>query len=209
MNVYAETNFVLELTFQQEQHTSCEEILRFCEKGDIKLIIPAYCLAEPHEKLNRQYKSRQELQQALNAELRQLVRTSSYSARISSLQEVSSLIVQSNFEEKQRFAHYRARLLKISTIIPLTAENLRAASEHESAYQLTPQDAIVYASVIQHLKQQTSPQNCFLNRNSKDFDYPDIVDELNNVNCKMIPRFDQGYEYIRKQLQLEHKGGKK
>jgi predicted nucleic acid-binding protein len=202
MNVYAETNFVLELAFQQEQHGSCEEILQFCKNGDIELIIPAYCLAEPHERLRRQYNSRQQLQQALNAELRQLLRTSSYSTRISSIQELSSLIVQSNFEEQQRFGEYRARLLKTATVIPLTAEVLMAASEYESIYQLIPQDAIVYASVVHHLRQQTSPQNCFLNRNSKDFDHPDIVDELSIVNCRMIPRFDHGYGFIRAQLQL-------
>ena len=57
MNIYVETNFVLELVFEQEQHTSCEQILALCESGRSRLIIPAYCLAEPHEKL----KGRQEV----------------------------------------------------------------------------------------------------------------------------------------------------
>jgi hypothetical protein len=54
VNVYVETNFVLELVFQQEQFVSCEQILQLSEAGRIKLTIPAYCLAEPHEKLSRQ-----------------------------------------------------------------------------------------------------------------------------------------------------------
>ncbi len=49
MNVYVETNFVLELVFEQEQQASYEQILALCKSGKARLIIPAYCLAEPHE----------------------------------------------------------------------------------------------------------------------------------------------------------------
>ena len=60
MNIYVETNFVLEITFEQEQCASCEQILQLCEAGQAKLTIPAYSLAEPHEKLSRQARSRRE-----------------------------------------------------------------------------------------------------------------------------------------------------
>jgi len=200
VNIYVETNFVLELVFEQEQHTSCEQILALCESRRSRLIIPAYCLAEPHEKLTRQAGSRRELQRNLETELRQLARTASYTARINSIQDIASLLVRSNEEEKQRFIRYRNRLLSISEIIPLTIDVLREAATHEFPYDLTPQDALVYASVIAHLRQNKPPVSCFLNRNSKDFDNPDIVDELDENNCKMIPRFDHGYDFIQARL---------
>jgi predicted nucleic acid-binding protein len=102
LNIYAETNFVLELTFEQEQCRSCEEILALCEAGQATLILPAYSLAEPHEKLTRQSRDRRELQQQLEAELRQLSRTASYASRIQSIQDIASLLVQSNEEERHR-----------------------------------------------------------------------------------------------------------
>jgi predicted nucleic acid-binding protein len=202
MNVYVETNFVLELVFQQEQYASCEEILRLTEVGQTHLIIPAYCLAEPHEKLRRQSSNRKELQQVLDAELRQLARTASYTARIGSIQDISSLLIQSNEEERQRFNLYRARLLKVGEIVPLTIEILNAAFKYEAIYDLTPQDALVYASVIHHLQQLPSAKSCFLNRNSRDFDNPDIVDELDKSDCIMIPRFDDGFRFIQTRLKL-------
>jgi hypothetical protein len=67
-------------------------------------------------------------------------------------------------------------------------------------YDLTPQDALVYASVLHHLRRYQPQQACFLNRNSKDFDSPDIVEELNQFNCRMIPRFDRGYSFLQSQL---------
>jgi predicted nucleic acid-binding protein len=200
VNVYIETNFVLELVFEQEQHTSCEQILALCEAGRSRLIIPAYCLAEPHEKLTRQAGSRRELQRNLETELRQLARTAAYTARINSIQDIATLLVRSNEEEKQRFIHYRDRLLSIAKIIPLTINVLREAATHESPYDLTPQDALVYALVIAHLRQNKPPVSYFLNRNSKDFDNPDLVDELDKNNCKMIPRCDHGYDFIQVRL---------
>ncbi|MGB3238309.1 MAG: PIN domain-containing protein [Geitlerinemataceae cyanobacterium] len=200
MNIYVETNFVLELAFEQEQCASCEQILQLCEVGKAKLIIPAYSLAEPHEKLSRQARSRRDLQQLLEAELRQLSRTASYASRIESIQDIASLMVQSNEEERQRFGQYRERLIKTGEVIALTAEILTKAASDETTYDLRPQDALVYTSVISHLQNNRPQQACFLNRNSKDFDSPDIVDELNHFNCRMIPRFDSGYSFLQSQL---------
>jgi hypothetical protein len=38
--------------------------------------------------------------------------------------------------------------------------------------------------------------------NSKDFDSPEIVDELSQFNCPMIPRFDHGYRFLQSRLPL-------
>jgi hypothetical protein len=121
-------------------------------------------------------------------------------ARITSIQARASLLVRSNEEEKQRFIRYRGRLFGIAEIIPLTINILRAAAAYESPYDLTPQDALIYASVIAHLRQNQPQVSCFLNRNSNDFDNPDIVEELDRNNCKMIPRFDHGYGFIQASL---------
>jgi predicted nucleic acid-binding protein len=200
VNVYVETNFILELTFEQEQCVSCEQVLLLCETEQAKLIIPAYSLAEPHEKLNRQARLRRELQQSLDIELRQLSRSGSYKSRINSIQSIGSLITQSNEEEQSRFFSYRQRLLNTGEIIALTANVLIQAASYESIYTLSPQDAIVYASVMNHLQLYQPQQSCFLNRNFKDFDIPDIVSELAQLNCTMIPRFDHGYRFIQSQL---------
>jgi predicted nucleic acid-binding protein len=196
VNIYVETNFVLELTFGQEEYKSCEAILQLCEQKRAKLIVPAYSLAEPHEKLGRQAKNRKELQKLLDIELGQLSRTSSYTSRIKSIQDIASLIVQSNEEERNRFIQYRERLLNVAEIVPLNTEILKEAASSETVYDLTPQDALVYVSVIHHLQIYQPLQACFLNRNFKDFNTPEIVDALKKFNCRMIPRFDDGYSFL-------------
>ena len=200
MNVYVESNFVLEMVFQQEQSEACERILAFCESTTVELLIPAYCLAEPHEKLRRQNNSRQELQRNLNAELRQLARTSSYAARVQSIKDIADLLIQSSEDERQRFTHIQRRILQVAVVIPLTTEILLVASGYEHEFDLIPQDAIVFASVMGYLKSQNNVGNCFLNRNSRDFDNPDIVHALNQFHCKMIPKFDDGLRFIQSTL---------
>lgn len=197
MNVYVETNFVLELVFVQEQSAYCESLLEQCDGSQHRLVIPAYCLAEPNEKLHRQARNRTDLQRTLESELRLLARSHSYRGRIDNIKDIASLLVKSNEEERRRFDTYRRRLLAMAEIVSLTAEILEQAARYENSHQLAPQDALVYASVMNHLSRSASPQNCFLNRNSRDFDSPDIVDELAQYNCRMIPRFDDGDRYVR------------
>ena len=200
MNIYVETNFVLELVFEQEQCASCERILELCEENKANLIIPAYSLAEPHEKLIRQANDRRGLQESLDKELRELSRTKSYKNRLDSIEDIKSLIVQSSQEIGENFAKYRESLLKIAEIIPLNADILFESASAEENYNLSPQDALVYVSVLKHLQENKPQEACFLNRNWKDFKTPDIVDELQSLNCKMFDKFYGGYKFLQSKL---------
>ncbi len=169
--------------------------------GWVNLIVPAYCLAEPNEKLARQARDRRDLQRNLETELRQLARTGTYKARITGIQDITSLLIKSNEDEKKRFNEVRNRLVQHCEIISLTTSILIDAAKCEERLGLTPQDAMVYASVIYRLQSAKAAPSCFLNRNAKDFDDPDIVDELRKNQCLLIPRFDQGLAYIQSRSQ--------
>ena len=95
MNIYVETNFVLEIAFEQEQCDSCEQILQLCEAEQNYRIIPAYSLGEAYETLHRQAGKRRALQESLDAELScSLSRTASYADGINGgIQDVADLIV--------------------------------------------------------------------------------------------------------------------
>ena len=201
MNIYVETNFVLELVYEQKQCASCEKILEICESKKANLIIPAYSLLEPHEKLIRQANEHLKLQELFNTELRELSLTKSYQNRLNSREDMRSLIVQSSQEIGENFAKYREYLLKIAEIIPLNTDILLNAASAEENYKLKdPQDAFVYVSVLKHLQENKPQQACFLNRNSKDFNDPAIVDELESLNCRLISQFDAGYNFLQSKL---------
>lgn len=41
---------------------------------------------------------------------------------------------------------------------------------------------------------------CGVNRNSKDFDDQNVVEELANWDCTLFPRFDSGLDFVRSRL---------
>ena len=81
-----------------------------------------------------------------------------------------------------------------------TKSVLAAATQYQRTHGLSAQDAIVYSSVLTHLMQVHASENCFLNRNAKDFDDQNIVEELAGHNCQLFVRFDAGYSFIRDAL---------
>lgn len=191
---------MLELALDQGQAASCAEIVGLAEAGRVHLIAPAFSLAEPWEPLRRRHLDRRRLSDELDREFQQLTRTTGYAAMHEQLQGARALLVDSVSEEIKRLEQVQARLLSVCEIIPLGRDALAAAANERDMQRLSPQDSLVYASVLLHLTDSPTQECCFLNRNSKDFSKPDIVDELNRHACRLIPRFDHGVEYIRSRI---------
>jgi predicted nucleic acid-binding protein len=200
MKVYAESNFILELAFLQEQYPSCQKILSLCETGQANLVIPSFCISEPYDVLVRKSKARDVLRQKLEIELQQLSRNATLpKKRIETLEEVIELLLQTGKEEKQRLQHTLKRILNVCELIPMVPEVLTLAAQVEEPLELSLQDSMVYASVVHHLSTSDENPKCFLNRNSKDFNQSDIQTTLENHHCKLFFHFELGYNYIRSQ----------
>jgi predicted nucleic acid-binding protein len=200
MDVYVESNFVLEVSLLQEEYESCEKIIQLCEIGKVNLILPAYSLVEPYETLIRYAKKRAKISYDLAIEVKQLSRSKPYYEEIDTLQKVTGFLVRSQEEEKDRLRSTVERLLAITEIIPLSAQILSSAIKYQLDYGFSPQDSIVYASILQHLNLSSETAKCFLNKNSKDFDDPDIEESLYKYGCKMLFSFINGCDYISSQV---------
>jgi predicted nucleic acid-binding protein len=198
--VYAETNFVLELALLQEQWESCETLLGMAEARSIRLVVPAYSVAEPYETLQRRHAERRTVRAAVDRELRELGRTATYSAQVSRVRELSILLIESGADERRRLGETRERLSAVAEIAPLDGYVLQDAARFSSRHGLSAQDAVVYASVLRHLSTVGGSAACFLNRNTRDFDDPDMIGELRALNCRLIPGFDGGLEFVRRSL---------
>ena len=201
MNVYVESNFILELALEQEQYTSCDAIVSLCEQKRIRLLLPAFSFAEPYETLIRRTKERKILKDRLAQEMQQLARSKAYMIAIEMLQQITSMLVNSIEEEKQRLNATFEKLLHLAESIPLNQTILSSSLEAQSELNLSPQDAFVYSSVLEHLTRHPQQRNCFLNKNSRDFDDPDIVRTLDAHQCKMLFDFEHGYRYILHQIE--------
>lgn len=195
MKVYVESNFVLELALHQEQWSSCDRILNLCEANVIRLIVPGYCLAEPYETLVRRKKRRMQLREDVEGEFKQIARTELYEDRLNGFRELASFLINSAEEEDSRLFVVSSRLLQSAEVISLDASVLLVSTQYRDRLGLSPQDAIVYASVLSHLQSEGVSASCFLNRD-KDFGDDDIVKELSSYGCQLIQSFDRGCRFI-------------
>lgn len=197
MRVYVETNFILEMAFEQEQVAACEGILQLVEtNSSAKLAIPAFSFVEPPEKLRRQAHERLQLQNSLNGLGREFKRSKRFTQdQEDAWSAVAAMLVRDTQEAERKFETLRERLLQCAQVLPLTADVIEEGSKYLKSYGLKFPDALVLASVLSDPVMGSTP-SCFLNRNTRDFDDPAIKAALKQRGCKLIGSFDTGFEYL-------------
>lgn len=197
MIVYVESNFVLELAYLQEECEQAEEIARLAESGEIKLAIPAFSGGEPYERMTRRSRERKALQDRLAIEIKELSRSSPYANIDETARELNAVLSESASDEKARLDATLLRLINLSGIIPLDNGVLRLSLDYQSKFALSPQDAIVFASVVSHLQSlEPSEEKVFVTRNKNDFVNPDIFEFLSSHNCKLLFKFTDAIGYV-------------
>ncbi len=199
MIVYAETNFLLEITYLQEGSESCLEILDLARNGGLTLAVPAFSLIEARQTWNRRSSEHKALQNQLQPIIRQLARSGPFTTVTESSLELLKAL-ESGEDTRIRLEDLITALSSIARILPLDSDSVAQARRAESSLGLSPSDAVVYAAVLSHLQGAPAGAKCFLNRDSKGFANPDVYDELANLGCKLIVSFENGRDFIRSEL---------
>ena len=197
MILYVESNFILELAYLQEEHANCERILKLAREGVVQLILPAFAIAEPYSAWVGRKKRRQAVHTELTRELRELGRSEPYAGAPEQFQDVTKALLVSGEEEKNRLDESIESVLQACSLIPLEADTIRTAIDIQLTTGLGPQDSIIYASVLSHLLNVAPGEHkYFVTKNSKDFDNPDITDELGRYHCELCTSFGEAYGIV-------------
>lgn len=199
MKVLVETNFVLELVFSRDKFASCLALLEMAEKKEIDLLLPAYSFVEPNEAIIRRQKNRTQTRDTLVRELAEIKRSTPFEEPANQLAELTGLLTRVGEVEQQELRNATAKLLRVASVIDLGAPILREAAALQDQLSMSPQDAVVFASVLSALRQQGGP-SCFITRNSKDFSVPAITDSLALHNCSVLYDFENGLNFVRSRL---------
>jgi predicted nucleic acid-binding protein len=201
MIVYAESNFVLELTFLRKDHEDAERLLALSEAGAITLAVPAYSLAEPYETLTRRAKTRRTLQAQLATEIGELARSQPYAELAETSRTVTSVLAASAEEERLRLGAVVERVIRGAGVIPLTGATMSASLQLQASLGFaTAQDAIVYASVEEHLATAPDLPRLFVTQNRKDFLTPDVQTRLNRLDCRLFTSFPAARGFVESTL---------
>lgn len=99
------------------------------------------------------------------------------------------------------------QLISIGRCISIDISSFREAPVYQRSLRLSPQDSIIYSTIVADLKNQ--PQDdvkCFLSRDRKAFGSNDdrsVKAELGRFNCRYIGNFTQGLDFIHSSLKIE------
>jgi predicted nucleic acid-binding protein len=192
--VYVETNFLLEIAFQQESYQSCEEIIRLASSGSISLVLPSCSIAEAYLGWHGVTSRRHKFQAELQNHLREMSRSASYRGLADEYRNVLDALVAGREESRKQLLTAIVSVETDGTTIPLTTEILLLVDFHEDAYSLSPQDALVLASVKSHAEQRSGPK-CFVTKD-RDFNKAQIRNEL-GPECELLMNFDDAVAHIK------------
>jgi predicted nucleic acid-binding protein len=201
MILYVESNFILELAFLQSEHPVCTEILDAAAADTLTLVLPAFCISEPYDVLIRRKKQRLELYRQISDGTHELSRSAPYQEVAAAIQGLMEVFQSSTDDEQLRLDEILGRVLDVSTIIPTDAQTIRAAISYQQRYALGPQDAIIYASIIDHLSTAPAIPKCFVTKNTRDFDTSVVRAPLMAQQCALIAKFADGLSYLRSRAQ--------
>jgi hypothetical protein len=157
-------------------------------------------VGETYESWVRRSRQRRALHEQLTRELTQLARSQTYQTLQGDSGVVTRALISSGEEEKQRLDRVIFSMTDVGTVIPLGRETIEQAIPLQASRSLSPQDAIVYASILAHMASAPGETKCFLTRNSRDFANPDVEQDLHLHDCKLLTKFLTGLGYIRSRL---------
>jgi hypothetical protein len=196
VNVFVETNFVIEVALEQQEVAACEVLLVLAAEQKIRLLVPAYSFVEPHETFTRRHIDREALRSRMSHELAQLARSTPLTERVAASQDIVKLLVDSAEYETTRLEEVKQRVWTTAEVLPLDRQVLERAAECQRRFDLSAQDAVVYASIRARLEVDHAAESCFVSRNPGDFDDPDLRQDLTAVKCKYFSSFTTAAQYI-------------
>lgn len=200
MIAYVESNFCLELAFQQEEEAQAEEILQLAEAGRLELVFPQFAVCEPFSTLNRYDNERRRFLNDLNKQLSELNRSVQHQGIVAGTQPLVATLTRIGLDQTNRLETVVHRMLLCGRGIPMTAALFASARQLEAQYGLSPQDSIVAASVLGDLQPRNAAQDshAFLSRNSKDFN--PMRADFAALGCRYLSKFGDGLQFIRSKI---------
>lgn len=204
MIVYVETNFLLELAFEQEDVTAAESILILAENKTIALAIPAVALVEPFATIRYRNSERREaldtwshtLNRFKENRVRDLGLLTAKKRLNSALADAYSDVADLVVRQSTLLDEVVDRVLGVAAILPLGAAEIRRSIGYRQL-GLDAVDSLIFTAIIASLENASSTESsCFVSRDKKGFANKMISDELASYGSRYISTFTNAVAFI-------------
>lgn len=202
MNVYIDSNFVLEITLEQEQFAAASNIHMLAQMGRIQLVCPTLCIAEPLARLTQRRQERRVLRDDLKEHAKQLSRTGSHHEDVQKMEGVQDFLKNLDDLEAAKMRQFLISLLRHCRVLAIDEQVLSHTWLIQEDYDLEIQDALIAASVLIDLDRQGAPgshsESIFVSRDSRAF--AALKERLKPYNCSYIAKFTDAFSRINAKL---------
>ena len=202
MNVYIDSNFVLELALKQQQAAAANQIMYWGDSGKISIVCPALVLTEPLSKMNYQRVERGRLALSLKQYSLQLARSGEHFTAVDKIEEVLHYFDALDGKESDETQRICRRLIERSRVLPLDVETMDLAHGIVRNYGTELTDALVLAAIFADLGRLRQAgrlsQSFFI---SRDTGFQKAKNELKEDLCTFIASFDNAAKAIQATLQ--------
>jgi hypothetical protein len=189
MIIYTESNWFLDLVYQQVHFPAAQDLIVLHEQGHICLVLPSVCLTETAKSLEyRKLSYLNRLSLHLEETIHEFANVDLASVTIQrrALELTRRLTDRVRDELDRRFDDWTQRIFDAHVeMIPLTAAIVAQARQFQGQFNLERADARILASVLAHAPTQADPERLFLNRD-RHFDTDEIRAELWAAGVELV-----------------------
>ena len=179
MKVYVETNWLLDLTLEQERIRASSFVVELAKDKKIHLSLPEISLVEADQKIVRRKLQRDVLIHQLQQEGRELKRSrdARYQAQAAAIEnDISRLLDISEFE-RENFDVTVRDISKFLTWLRFDDDSLQRSFDFEENYQLARLDALIYAIIRADVASDRTSEKCFIDYDG-DFNNPALKRDM-------------------------------
>ena len=201
MRVYAETNWLLDLVFQQERFAASSFVLSLAQDRKIDLCLPEIIVWEGNQKVERRNAQRSDTIKGLRDQRREFSRSQNpfYQSRSASLQvEIDELGTISGIEHK-RFDQLIDELLPIATWLHLSQDIWAKCLDLQDQHELKQTDALIYAIIRADAALRPDVEKCFIDYDGA-FSDPTLKQDMSALGMTLLASSDAVTGFLQSRL---------
>ncbi|MBI1922949.1 hypothetical protein HYR99_01730 [Candidatus Poribacteria bacterium] len=175
MRVYAETNWLLDLVFQQERLEASSFVLLLAQDSKIDLCLPELIVWEGNQKVERRNAQRGDTIKQMRRESREFNRSQNplYQSRSTQLDREFRELESISDLERDRFDQIIMEIFPIVTWLHLSQEIWADCLDLQDRYAMKRTDALIYAVIRADAALHPNVGKCFIDYD-RIFDTPGL-----------------------------------
>lgn len=197
MRIYVESNFLLEIVWEQAQEDSARRLLELAGGGSIELVVPSFALIEPYWTLRHRSGARQHHLEQLGNTKRALIRSRAGTDAAATVDRLIEQIGRLDVADDASYKDVVKEIFRVCRTVDLRSDEIVKGSSIMVQTGIGYFDAVLLATVLADLRAHPPIKECaFVSLDRRGFSDPTIQALLADLGCKYIGSFEDAVAFV-------------